>query len=684
VPLLSLQGGLLAVNWFDLNTAPKQASEGAPAPDWADQVRYSRDEVFSSLTARLESVLGYLYPAGFADKKGRKFYIGSIEGEEGESLSVELEGPKAGLWHDFATGEGGDIFDLWRAARGLSSFRETLKDAGEYTGAAINTPRRTPTRKNPKGGEAWGAATQTYNYTDTSGSIIAQVERFEWEKDGEPQKTFRPWDVASHSYKAPETRPLYNLPNIALAPEIIIVEGEKAADALIGQNIDATTAMGGSNAPIEKTDWSALRGRKVVIWPDNDTAGRAYAERLRPYLEGQGALAVSILNVPASRPEKWDAADAEGEDLGALIRSMRSDAHSIVARQSEFFKASDLADTLPPPRQWLIEGLIPDNQVTMLGGDGGVGKSLLALQLAVSTSTGTDWIGHRPKQGPVVYISAEDERDELHRRLADIVQSASLSLGALDQFHARSLAGEDALLAIADSRTGTLQPTDLLTELDQFIEAHRPRLVVLDTLADLHSGQENDRATARQFIGILRGLALRHSCTVLLLAHPSLTGISSGSGLSGSTAWNNSVRSRLFFERIMEDGQELDPDIRKMTTKKANYGRTGDETIVRWQDGVFVIDAAGNPADDLNSNSEARAVFMDMLDKYTGESRNVNANGGPNYAPALFAKDGRSGRFSRSALQQAMNDLFALGTIIQAPYGPPSKQATRIQRREQK
>lgn len=665
------------MNWFDLNTAHTTASEG-PAPEWASA--YSRDEVYSSLLASLEGTLGYLYPNGFADPKGRKFYIGSIEGEEGESLSVELTGPKAGLWHDFATGEGGDIFDLWQAARGLSSFRETLKDAGEYSGAVGNTPRRTPKRKSPKGGEAWGHPTQTYRYQDPTGKILAEVDRFDWEENGEKHKTFRPWDAVARKYHPPEVRPLYNLPNIISAPEIVIVEGEKAADALIAQDIDATTAMSGSNAPLEKTDWSPLNGRKIVIWPDNDAAGKAYAGRLKKHLEGQGHTAVSILNVPASRPEKWDAADAQEEDLGALMRSMRSEATQLRERTSLFFRASEWAGTNPPAREWHVEGLIPANQVTMLGGDGGVGKSLLALQLAIATATGTGWVGHDPAHRLVAYLSAEDDRDELHRRVDAISAQAGLQKGALDNLILRSLAGEDALLAVADSRSSTLQPTPLMGELDQYIGDNKIGFLGLDTLADFHSGQENDRATARQFIGMLRGLSIRHSCTTLLLAHPSLTGISSGTGLSGSTAWNNSVRSRLYFERIMEDGVEADPDVRRLSTKKANYGRTGNEIIVRWEDGAFVPEAAGDPTDDYNSSSKARKVFLDLVDLYEAEGRNVNALGGQNFAPNVFAADRRSEKCSRSILTSAMNDLFAVGYIIQEEFGPPSRRRTRIVR----
>lgn len=664
---------------LDFNTAPAM-SDAPAAPEWVQS--YDAKEVRAALCRNMEGVLGYLYPNGFADTKAKKFYIGNINGDEGESLSVELQGPKAGLWHDFATQEGGDIFDLWQAARGLSSFRETVKDAGEYSGATANTPRRTPKRKNPKGGEAWGVPTKTYSYLDPTGKLIAEVERFDWEDNGVKKKTFRPWDVASRSYRAPETRPLYNLPNIVSAPEIIVVEGEKSADALIGQNIDATTAMGGAAAPLEKTDWSPLKGRKVVIWPDNDVPGKLYAERLKAHLEAEGALAVSILNVPPSRPEKWDAADADedGEDLGAIIKAMRSDAGQISARQSQYFTGADLEGLVVPARQWLVEGLIPANQVTMLGGDGGVGKSLLALQLAIATAAGGQWIGNTPDAGRVIHISAEDDKDELHRRLHDVTRGMGLTLGALTNLILRSLAGEDALLAVADTRSGTLKPTPLFHELDAYVKESGAKLLILDTLADLHSGQENDRTVARQFIGLLRGLALRHECTILLLAHPSLTGMSSGSGLSGSTAWNNSVRSRLYFERVIEDGTEADPDVRRLSTKKANYGRTGNETLLRWIDGMFVVDNEGGNLNSMASTPKARRVFLELLEKAEMEGRNVNANSGPNYAPAVFAKDTRSERVSKAAFQAAMTDLFTIGEIATETFGPPSRPSTRIVR----
>jgi hypothetical protein len=64
-------------------------------------------------------------------------------------------------------------------------------------------------------------------------------------------------------------------------------------------------------------------------------------------------------------------------------------------------------------------------------------------------------------------------------------------------------------------------------------------------LAALFALPENDRSQTRQFISLLRRLAIVSNGSVVLLSHPSLTGINSGSGISGSTAWHNSVRSRM-------------------------------------------------------------------------------------------------------------------------------------------
>jgi RecA-family ATPase len=343
-------------------------------------------------------------------------------------------------------------------------------------------------------------------------------------------------------------------------------------------------------------------------------------------------------------------------------------------RSSVFFAASDLEGQPIPARQWLVDGLIPSSTVTLLGGDGGTGKSLLALQLAASTALARAWLGLQTASGRAMYISAEDDRDELHRRIADICRAEGATPADLDRLTLRSLAGEDALLATQNGRTGALQASALYRELDAKLREDAPALVVLDTLADLFSGNENDRAQARQFIGMLRGLAIKHECAVVMLAHPSLSGLNSGSGTSGSTGWNNSVRSRLYLERVKDEGYEADPDARILRTMKANYGRTGGEISLKWREGVFAADAPVTGLDRMAASAKAERVFLKLLRTFTDEGRTVNHAGGPSYAPTVFAKHPDAEKCTRQALRGAMDKLLSDGKIGIEKQGSPSKQ----------
>lgn len=312
----------------------------------------------------------------------------------------------------------------------------------------------------------------------------------------------------------------------------------------------------------------------------------------------------------------------------------------------------------PPSRDWLVPGMLPMNTVSLLYGDGGTGKSLIALQLAVSTFLGRVWLNNLPQTGPVIYFSAEDDRSELHRRLDAICKFHDTTPTQLCGLHIADMAGKDALLANIGKKTGALSATSVFNALEDMVGAIRPKLIVLDTLADIYPGNENDRAQVRHFVGLLRGLAIRNGCAVLTLAHPSLTGIASGTGASGSTAWNNSVRSRLYFERVKSEGYESDPDARRLKVMKSNYGPIDGETAVRWQDGVFI--AQQSP---LTSENEARAerVFLSLIERNAGQGRNFTAMLAPRELSAMPGSEG----LSKQVLKQAMERLFAADKLVQ-------------------
>lgn len=342
-------------------------------------------------------------------------------------------------------------------------------------------------------------------------------------------------------------------------------------------------------------------------------------------------------------------------------------------RESHFYSAASLKGKHVPPREWLVPDLIPQRNVTLLSGDGAAGKSLLALQLAVAVTARTPWLNKTTSLGGAFYLSAEDDGDELHRRLDDILQAEGREYDDLAKLTLRSLAGEDALLAL-EGRLALTQST-LFEELETRAAQEAPALIVIDTLADVYPANENDRAKVRQFVSILRGLAIRQKCAVLLLGHPSLTGLSSGTGTSGSTAWNNSVRSRLYLQRVVTDGYEQNPDARILSTKKANYTRTGSEPHLRWEAGRFV---AALLQEATNQPALSERVFLKLLGIFTEQGRYVSPNTGGTYAPAQFAAHPGAEGCTKRALKAAMEALLQRGEIIVAHHGSGAKRRSHL------
>ncbi len=347
-------------------------------------------------------------------------------------------------------------------------------------------------------------------------------------------------------------------------------------------------------------------------------------------------------------------------------------------RELPTFDVSSLFGQTPPEREWLVEGMMPYRSITLLSGDGGTGKTLLALQLAVAVASGGYWIGRTVKSGSVLFVSAEDDKDELHRRIFDVCSQQNVSLLDLP-IRVSPLVGVDAILAAPEGKLNILKTTALFRGLEAKIREFQPELVVLDTLADLFGGDENQRSQARQFVGLLRGFCSRHQTTILVLAHPSLGGMARGDGTSGSTAWNNSVRSRLYFKRVKSEvGAEDDPDVRVLKVEKANYGPVGEEIRLRWQAGIFATPSSPDSFKVIASRSGAERVFLTLLAAYEREGRRVTSTTGHGYAPKTFALDQRAEGVSKARLLEAMNGLFAAGKIKTIEEGPPSRRVGHI------
>jgi len=335
------------------------------------------------------------------------------------------------------------------------------------------------------------------------------------------------------------------------------------------------------------------------------------------------------------------------------------------SRALRLVSAASLAGRAPPARAWLVPEVIPAGATTLLSGDGGTGKSLLALMLAASVARGASWLGRPTERGPALVVSAEDGEGELHRRLAEIARAEGFDLRALSGLHLAALDGETILAARRSD--GTLGATPLFAALEAAALPLRPRLIVLDTAAALFGGEEINRRDVQSFISMLNGLARSCGAAVLLLSHPSRAGLAAGDGLSGSTGWSNAVRARLYLEQ--------DGDARKLSVGKSNYGPTGPVASLRWNAGAFAPAAAFEAA---GASDLAKRKFLELLTAFTEEGRPVSAAPCRTFAPRVFAADGRAARVTSRGFEAAMRELLREGAIGLQDYGPPSRRRTRV------
>jgi RecA-family ATPase len=243
------------------------------------------------------------------------------------------------------------------------------------------------------------------------------------------------------------------------------------------------------------------------------------------------------------------------------------------------------------------------------------------------------------------------------------------------------LTGQDAVLATVLGRSNKIEPTPLYKLLLEAAGDLRPKMIGIASAANVFAGSENDRSQAQQFVSLLTRIAIVAGGTVQLISHPSLTGINSDSGISGTTAWHNSVRARVYLKSVKPaEGEQPDTDLREIVFKKNNYGPISASIVLQYRDGLYLPVPGVSSLDQTAREAVACEVFLALLKRLRDENRFVSAQPSRSYAPAIFAREDEAKRanLSNKALEAAMRELFRAGKIWNEPCGRPSRPAYRL------
>lgn len=510
-----------------------------PIRSHIEDAEQKTDRIRSELQKRIREVVSYLFPK--AQITAREARVGDVYGARGNSLSIVLTPlDRAGLWIDHAErgNAEGDVFTLWQAAQGLSDFQSTLAEieawlGGSFTPAQKRHTERREKQKADKEPDIKKVQEKEYVYKDVQGRKICSVFRYRLytedggpvldDKTGKQKKTFSIYRHSDKEWKAPDPRPLYNLPEFYNAADVVFVEGEKCVDALASVGIEATTASGGSNTKLEHTDWTPLAGKNVYLWPDNDPVGSDYMKSVAEHLVKLGCN-VFFIPPPEGVAPKWDAADAveEGRDIPEILAGAQFTGGIGLAR----VKWRDVSYQYEPE---ILEDLLPRTGLATLYGPSTGGKSFVVLDLCYRIARGEEIFSKQTEPCGILYCAFEGY-DGLKKRIQAIKNNRNVP---------------DIEFEMVDSPWNICNADDwkAFAETVDFFGADfkargtRLGILIIDTLTNATAGSDtNSQAEVTAAMKRLKRLAQDMGLLVFCVGH---TGKETTRGMVGSFAYKS-------------------------------------------------------------------------------------------------------------------------------------------------
>jgi hypothetical protein len=365
-----------------------------------------------------------------------------------------------------------------------------------------------------------GKPSSVYEYRDENGLLLMLVARFD-KADG--SKDFKPFIFARNqrgeqrwiNRSLPEPRPLWGLLDLAKRADadVLLVEGEKTAlaarDIFQGKVVMTWSAGAGS---VAKADFTPLKERNVILWPDNDEAGRKAMRKLANMLKAIGAKRVLMVQVPVELGKGWDVADpvTHGVNLHELLANASEPKSSL---RAHVLTADELKALEVPEREYIVTPFLPTSSLSMIYAERGLGKTWFAMSMCVAISHGNDFLSYEiPKERIVLYIDGEMALYDLKSRVVALDPEPNENLFLMPS---ERLFKHDRPLNVNDP-DDQLRIENVIQDLID--EGRGPDLVVFDNLSSLSAGtDENDNSALDALLTWL--VSLRHRQLAILLVH---------------------------------------------------------------------------------------------------------------------------------------------------------------------
>lgn len=324
----------------------------------------------------------------------------------------------------------------------------------------------------------------------------------------------------------------------------------------------------------------------------------------------------------------------------------------------------------PPPREWLIQDwLSPDS--TGLWGPGGAGKTKLLQAVATGLAMQKPYLAAAYTR-PLVVVAwlCEDDAAEVWRTQAAINRYFSVSMADLvkaGRLHIVPRKGEDNMLFAAGMR-GEAVFTPVFDRLRERLNDLKADVFIGDNSAHLYGAVENDRHQVTRYVNGMAGLVQDRPFAAIHVGHVAK---SEGSEFSGSTAWENAIRSRWLLARSLPDeinANEI-PDTVYLARRKANHAGLGWQRF-KFDKGMFVPEAmqTAAPGDIRARNDAADEALLAAFDKLRVAGLcPTDTKNSSDYLPRRAQEMGFAPGYTLAQLKETMHRLIRDGKLKRDP-----------------